>query len=127
MQQLQSSKKNILLVEDDTELRDKIKEALEKAGYSVVCAGNGNEATLKLKNQEFEMVVSDLNMPKKDGVTLANEIIATNIPVLLITGELETFELRLKALAGVMLLPKPFKIEIIPALVSKILKTKAAA
>ena len=73
------------------------------------------------------MVVSDLNMPKKDGVKLANDIISMDLPVLLITGDLQTFELRLKALKGVMLLPKPFKIEIIPALVSKILKSRVAA
>lgn len=127
MQQLKNTRPNILLVEDDLKLRTSIKDALEEASFNVVCAADGNEATLKLKNQSFEMVVSDLNMPKKDGVKLANEIISMDVPVLLITGELENFELRLKALKGVMLLPKPFKIEIIPALVAKILKSKAAA
>jgi DNA-binding response OmpR family regulator len=114
----------VLLVEDDAKLRTSMKEVLEENGYTVVCAQDGYEASMKMKNQNFNIVISDLNMPKKDGVKLANEIVSNlSIPVLLITGELENFQLRLNALEGVMLLPKPFKIEIVPALVSKILKT----
>ena len=128
MQQHKNTKPYILLVEDDIKLRELIHSALTDADFNVICATDGLEASAKLKNQKFQMVVSDLNIPKKDGIKLANEIASVaNIPVLLITGELENFELRLKALEGVMLLPKPFKVEIIPALVAKILKSKAAA
>lgn len=122
-----SSAPFVLLVEDDLELRSSISDVLTDSGYAVVCAADGYEASMKMKNQQFNIVISDLNMPKKDGVKLANEIVSSlSIPVLLITGELENFQLRLNALNGVMLLPKPFKLEIIPALVAKILKSQKA-
>ncbi|WP_127717096.1 response regulator [Halobacteriovorax sp. HLS] len=128
MHQHKNTKPYILLVEDDVKLRNLIQTALLDADFQVICATDGLEASTKLKNQKFSMVVTDLNIPKKDGIKLANEIASSaNIPVLLITGELENFEIRLKALDGVMLLPKPFKVEIIPALVAKILKTNTKA
>ncbi|OUR96850.1 hypothetical protein A9Q84_10965 [Halobacteriovorax marinus] len=118
----QSEQDYILIVDDNQEIRDILAHSLEHGGYNVVMAKDGIEATLKMKNQDFALIITDLNLPKKDGVKLTNEIISMDTtPVLLITGELENFEIRLKNLKNVMLLPKPFKPEIIPLLVSKLI------
>lgn len=113
----------ILIVDDDSKIRKSIVELLSTSGYNVVQAVDGLEASLKMKNQTFNLIITDLNMPKKDGIKLANEIIsASGPPVLLMTGELDNYDIKLKTLKNVMLLPKPFNPKIIPALVDKILK-----
>ncbi|WP_044557318.1 response regulator [Halobacteriovorax marinus] len=114
----------ILLVDDDRGIRSSMAELLSSDGYSVVEAADGLEASLKMKNQNFSLVITDLNMPKKDGIKLANEIIsAGGPPVLLMTGELENYDIKLKSLKNIMLLPKPFNPKILPALVAKILNS----
>lgn len=133
---LEKNSITVLLVEDDPGIVDVVSESLIDAGFLVVAAKDGVEATLKLKNQEFDFLITDLNLPKKDGLKLINELSNDmRIPTLLITGELENFELRLKNVNDVMLLPKPFNPQIIPTLVKKIImaskadkvKTKAKA
>ncbi|WP_372651712.1 response regulator [Halobacteriovorax sp.] len=112
----------ILLVDDDSGIRGVISDLLTSKGYRVVQAADGLEATLKMKNQTFNLIITDLNMPKKDGIKLTNEIIAANgPPVLLMTGELETYDIKLKSLKNTVLLPKPFNPKIVVALVNKIL------
>ena len=113
----------ILIVDDDQAIRRSMADLLSTSGYRVVQATDGLEATLKMKNQKFCLIITDLNMPKKDGIKLTNEIInAGGPPVLLMTGELDNYDIKLKTLKNVMLLPKPFNPKILPALVSKILK-----
>ncbi len=112
----------ILLVDDDSGIRGVISDLLTTSGFKVIQAADGLEATLKMKNQNFSLVITDLNMPKKDGIKLTNEIIAANgPPVLLMTGELETYDIKLKSLENTVLLPKPFNPKIVVALVNKIL------
>ncbi|PIK15160.1 response regulator [Halobacteriovorax sp. JY17] len=115
----------ILVVDDDINIRNSLADLLATNGYIVVQAADGLEATLKMKNQNFNLIITDLNMPKKDGIKLTNEIISSGgPPVLLMTGELDNYEIKLKSLKNVMLLPKPFNPKILPALVAKILSSK---
>lgn len=115
--------KSILVVDDNEDIRIVLTSHLKEAGYNVVCAKDGFEAMQKLKNQKFSLIITDLNMPKKDGIKLTNEVSSQGeIPVLLMTGELENFEVRLRSLKNIMLLPKPFNPGIISKLVTKIIK-----
>jgi len=124
----QKNGKSILVVDDNEDIRTLLADHLNEDGYNVVQAKDGNEALLKLKNQSFSLIITDLNMPRLDGIKLTNEVIAMGeTPVLLITGELENFETRLKALKNIMLLPKPFRPEIVSMLVNKIIKESKAA
>jgi len=119
----QKNRDTILIVDDNEDIRLLLTEQLQEKGYKTVSAKNGLEAMLKLKNQNFSLIISDINMPKKDGIMLTHEILSLyETPILLMTGEVEKFELRLKLLENVMLLPKPFKPEIISMLVKKIIK-----
>jgi PleD family two-component response regulator len=64
----------ILTVDDSASVRMAIRIALSGAGYSVAEAGNGLEALAKLQAGHFDMVVTDLNMPQMDGLTMIREL-----------------------------------------------------
>lgn len=83
-------KKRILLVEDNEDLRRLIANFLS-ADYIVIEASNGVVASTILRDMEINLVVSDIMMPEKDGVTLCREIKNdmnfSHIPVLLLTAK----------------------------------------
>lgn len=64
----------ILLVEDDNLVRDMLTQILERASHKVVCAANGEEATECLKTNKPDIMVTDIIMPKKSGITLISEV-----------------------------------------------------
>ena len=64
----------ILLVEDDDLVRDMLAQVLKRAGHEVNCAANGDEATEILQGSEPDIMVTDIIMPKKSGITLISEV-----------------------------------------------------
>lgn len=80
----------LLVVEDSVTSRALLKGLLEQEGYSVQTAVDGMEAFALLKNQEFDLVVSDVDMPRMSGFTLTEKIRSENslakIPVVLVTS-----------------------------------------
>ena len=64
----------ILLVEDDVLVRDMLTQMLERASHQVICAANGEEATAILQNETPDIMVTDIIMPKKSGITLISEV-----------------------------------------------------
>jgi len=81
---------NILLVDDDRDSRRSIKRFLEKIGHHVTECEDGEDALESYKNGEFPMVITDINMPKIDGIELLRTL--KNLPkvegteVVLFTG-----------------------------------------
>jgi two-component system chemotaxis sensor kinase CheA len=79
----------ILLVEDSTYVRTQEQRLLEKAGYEVVSAVDGLDGYNKLKNHEFDAVISDVEMPKLDGFSLTTKIRQhreyRDLPIILVT------------------------------------------
>ncbi|MBI5810006.1 MAG: response regulator [Deltaproteobacteria bacterium] len=57
-------------MEDDENIRDVCLEVLVEEGYEVEAAGNGRNALNKLKHSTFDLVITDINMPVMDGVSL---------------------------------------------------------
>ena len=80
--------KPILVVDDDLQMRTALKEAISRIGFEVVLAGDGQEALQKLNHSLFSMIVTDMKMPKMDGLSLLKEIRRKigPIPILVITG-----------------------------------------
>jgi two-component system chemotaxis response regulator CheY len=66
--------KSILVVDDTRSMRKMVAAVLQGAGYSVEEAGDGAEAFEKARAQVFDLVVTDHNMPKMDGVTLVRSL-----------------------------------------------------
>lgn len=64
----------ILLVEDDDLVRDMLTQVLERAKHEVLCAANGDEASEKLREDYPDIMVTDIIMPKKSGITLISEV-----------------------------------------------------
>jgi two-component system response regulator (stage 0 sporulation protein F) len=64
----------ILLVEDDDLVRDMLAQVLTRAGHEVASAANGDDATEALKKIEPDIMVTDIIMPKKSGITLISEV-----------------------------------------------------
>jgi two-component system chemotaxis sensor kinase CheA len=83
-------KHTILLVEDSITTRTQEKRILESAGYEVVAAVNGVDALQKLSSQAFDAVISDVEMPSMDGLTLTERIRRepkyNELPIILVTS-----------------------------------------
>ena len=82
----------VLIVDDSVTMRDMVAFTLTGAGFQVVQAGDGNEAVGKLANgSKPDLVVTDLNMPGMDGISLIREIrkmpTLKFTPILMLTTE----------------------------------------
>ena len=84
-----NNKKRILLVEDDTNLGNMMKDSLELKNYEVVLKRNGEEGFYDFKANKYDMAILDIMMPKKDGFTLAKDIRRMNgsIPIIFVTAK----------------------------------------
>jgi len=100
----------VLLVEDDSMLQDVLKETLKGFGCVVMTANNGQEAIAKLKSEIFSVIISDIKMPKMDGLSLLETLKSLNIetPVVMMTGYSEYKDDQIAHAGGVVLLEKPF-------------------
>ena len=65
---------NVLIVEDHDRLREQLGQFYEQEGFQVTTASCGEEATKKLEEERFAIVVSDVKMPGMDGFQLARHI-----------------------------------------------------
>lgn len=65
---------NILLVDDEPEIRELLAELFSDQGAQVWTAQNGSEASILLRQQDFDVVFSDLNMPGGSGAELMTDI-----------------------------------------------------
>jgi two-component system chemotaxis sensor kinase CheA len=82
--------KRVLVVEDSITSRLLLKHILEGAGYQVDTAVDGLDALSRLRQEEFDAVVSDVEMPRMDGLALTERIRANqkteDMPVILVTS-----------------------------------------
>ncbi len=69
-----NANKSILIVDDESEMRVALETTLKREGYPYVSAEDGAEALEKFKNGSFDLVISDVRMPRLDGVNLLREI-----------------------------------------------------
>ncbi len=78
----------ILLVDDEEDILEVIRDRLEAYGFEVVTAGNGVEALAKLRAEKFDGVFMDVKMPEMGGIEALEEIRKTDahIPVIIITS-----------------------------------------
>ena len=78
----------ILVVDDETNMRKVLRALLERDGYEVQLAENGLEALEILQNHHVDIVVTDLRMPGLDGMSLLRRVIEEyqGVPVIMITA-----------------------------------------
>jgi CheY-like chemotaxis protein len=107
--------KRILLVEDNSLLRDSVTKLLERAGFAVTAAAHGEEALSRLQDSEKPaLILLDLSMPVMDGWQFrrvqAKDARLASIPVVLFSGE-EDLTKQAAALQSAAILEKPVEPE----------------
>lgn len=83
----------ILVVDDEQKIRNVIKEYAEFEGYEVTEAEDGMEAVNICKNQDFDIIIMDIMMPKLDGFSAIKEIRKTKqVPVIMLSARSEEYD-----------------------------------
>jgi CheY-like chemotaxis protein len=108
--------RRILIAEDEDAIRETVADVLTKGGALVVMARDGDEAIAMIRNQPFDLILSDIRMPGKNGYDVFSAAKQANVqvPVILITGfgydpNHSIVRASKEGLAGVLF--KPFKVE----------------
>jgi len=96
-----SEAKTVLIVDDEPDMREFVQVALEDDGYRFVTATDGAAALALVAEEQPALIVMDVQMPKKDGLTtlydLRQDAAAKSIPVILLTGVSEKTGVRFTA------------------------------
>jgi nitrogen regulation protein NR(I) len=123
-------KRQVLIVDDEPNLRKILAAQLSRDGYDVLLAEDGEQGLALLREHHIDLVVTDLKMPKVDGMTLLREALAEQpeLPIVMITahGTVDTAVEALK-LGAFDYLTKPFDKDEVRQIVAKALKTRELA
>ncbi|MGB1238870.1 MAG: response regulator [Pseudomonadales bacterium] len=106
----------ILVVDDSTSLRNMVVFTLKEAGHQVVEAADGVQGLAAAGQQSFDLVLTDVNMPEMDGITLCSELRQLEAfqftPILMLTTEGSSeMKLKGKSAGATGWLVKPFNPE----------------
>ena len=119
---MKAHKANILVVEDEKSMREVLKILLEEERYNVVTASDGIEGMGCLEKDIFDLVITDMKMPRADGFDVLKKVkeISPNTFVIMITafGNKETAVEAMK-LGAYDYISKPFNIDEIRLIVKK--------
>jgi two-component system chemotaxis response regulator CheY len=119
--------KTILITDDSESIRELLSFTLENAGYKILSAVDGEDALKHLTGGEIDLVLTDLHMPKLDGIGLIKKIRAKPeyqfVPILFLTTESQTEKKEeAKAAGATGWIVKPFVPEKLLATISKIIR-----
>jgi DNA-binding response OmpR family regulator len=127
---MKRNNKKILIVEDDINFGNILKEYLSLNDFKIILAKNGIEGFEKFKKEEFDLCILDVMMPYKDGFTLAKEIREVNelVPIFFLSAK----HLKEDLLKGFRLgaddyLTKPFDSDVLLAKIKAILNRSSSA
>lgn len=117
---------SILAVDDSASMRQMVSFTLKSAGYDVTEATDGDEALQLAKNTQFNLVLTDINMPNMDGIELTKELRALPnykfTPILTLTTESASDKKQEGKMAGATgWIVKPFNPDQLISTVKKVL------
>lgn len=118
--------KTILAVDDSGSLRQMVVFSLKAAGYQVTEAVDGQDGLEKARNQKFDLVLTDQNMPRMDGLALIKSLRMLQeyqrVPILMLTTEAsDEMKMKGKAAGANGWLVKPFDPQRLTEVVKKII------
>ncbi len=120
-------RKQVLIVDDEPNLRKILSHQLSRDGYDVLTAEDGEQGLAQLREHHIDLVITDLKMPKIDGMTLLKKALEEEpeLPVVLITahGTIDTAVEALKT-GAFDFVTKPFDKDEVRQIVAKALKTR---
>ena len=125
-----ADKPHILVVDDDTRLRERLSSFLSRSGFRVSTASNAVEARQRLGALDFDLIVLDVMMPGETGLEFAGELRRTDdVPILMLTAMGETKDRIAGLETGVDdYLGKPFEpIELLLRIQNVLKRNRAAA
>jgi len=122
-------KKKILLVDDNSQFRSIIAESLksEDEGFSVSVSGDGVSALELLEIEQFDILITDINMPHMDGIALFHKVkeLYPELPVVVISGFIHnSLSARLLSEGAFHVFKKPFDLELFKAVIKDALKSR---
>ena len=124
---MSADKKQVLIADDEANLRRVLAAQLVKDGYEVHVVDNGQDAIEMLAENHIDVVITDLRMPKVDGMALLQHVVATypDVPVIMITahGTVDTAVAALKV-GAFDYITKPFERAELRAVVEKAARTR---
>lgn len=117
--------KTALIVDDSTSIRQMVSFTMQEAGFTVLEGANGQEAIDKVAGQKVDIVITDLNMPVMDGMTLIRTLRAMPAfkftPILMLTTESQDAKKQEGKAAGATgWIVKPFNPEKLLQVVGKV-------
>jgi len=121
--------KKILVADDDEVLRQMLVDTLLSIGHQAVGVENGEQALAKIQSEEFDLAITDIRMPKLDGLSFLKKAreCKPKLPVILITGFAQNYTAQSAKYQGADgYLVKPFRIEKIEEMVKKLLAEKSS-
>jgi DNA-binding NtrC family response regulator len=125
--------KRILIVDDEENIRNLIRESIESDQYEIHESANGDQASILIEKHAFNLVVTDIVMPEMNGINLIMAINKRNpgIPVIAIsggggiTGRFDYLPIA-KLIGALFILEKPFDITTLRNTIEKALTLNAA-
>ncbi|KAA0583764.1 response regulator [Azospirillum sp. B21] len=120
-----SVKKKVMTVDDSRTMRDMVSFTLRGAGYDVVEAADGQQAMSAIATTKVDLVITDLNMPVMDGLTLIRRLRAIpahrTLPILMLTTEAdESKKAEGRAAGATGWIVKPFNPDKLVSVVQKV-------
>jgi two-component system, chemotaxis family, chemotaxis protein CheY len=118
--------RRVLIVDDSATIRQQVRQALTQAGFEVVEAADGVEGVNKIRTDSLiAAVICDINMPRKNGLELIEEIKAgganSHVPIVMLTTEGQpALVQRAKAAGAKGWIVKPFKPNLLVAAMQKL-------
>lgn len=124
-----STDHRVLVIDDSTVARQEVSRALQGSGIEVVQAGEGEEGLWRLRQQEVDLILTDVHMPIMDGLSFTRKLRALpkykNIPVFVLTSDCTEDRIQEGKNAGVTAwILKPPKLDLLVATVRRALFKK---
>ncbi|MDX2110202.1 MAG: response regulator [Verrucomicrobiota bacterium] len=119
--------KTIMTVDDSASMRQMVSFTLQQAGFKVIEAMDGQDALSKLNGTAINLLITDLNMPRVDGIELIKRVrmlpAFRYIPILMLTTESQDDKKQAGKAAGATgWIVKPFKQDQLVAVVNKVIR-----
>ena len=127
MDQVTRTGKSILYVDDDPGIRELLHEIITRLGHSSIAAVDGVDALEKLADDHFDIVITDINMPRMDGIELIKKIITDfgDVDIIVITAYAMTYKYTdIIALGASDFISKPFDINELEAKLNRVLRER---
>jgi CheY-like chemotaxis protein len=101
----------VLVVDDEEGMRETLTDILEDAGYAVTVAADGETALARVRSEVFDLVLMDIRMPGRDGVSVLREIGRPPPQVIMMTAYAMEDQMRQAVRDAYAVVHKPFQID----------------